>query len=196
MGYVLKKILKVFLILILFFASLVILKLFLDPKTAEIIDSVVIYLMTAVVFSIIIYFIWLPFALVHRMNLLTYGNYTKEQVKKMSLWEIQKRGELWKMDKDTDYSQTSYDEINIIFPQKVKEKTQKIKNAISEIPGALKQMGEDYERGYSKMAGTPGKRIVCINCGDRMHKTFGMWSTSSTCRNLGKDCVPYETPKV
>jgi hypothetical protein len=44
--------------------------------------------------------------------------------------------------------------------------------------------------------GSSPEGIVCINCGKKMTKAFGLWNSSLQCRNANRRCVPYKRPEV
>ncbi len=75
--------------------------------------------------------------------------YSKEQIKAMSFGEMGKRKRLSILDKHTDYSSTSLEEIKLILAEKEKENMQKLKSGISEIAGAIKQAKNDFDSGYN-----------------------------------------------
>ena len=127
-------------------------------------------------FVIFVVFAYWVNSFINRSKLVKKYNYSKEQVQNMSNWEVQLREEISRADPGTDYRAIPYKDLKKIF----KEKTLSLEDYISLA-----------EQGYSEGLGTPGKRIVCLNCGARMSKVLGMWSDSSQCINLGKKCVPH-----
>ncbi len=138
-------------------------------------------------------------------QLIKSANYKKEKVSKMPHSELSNRLKLYKLDKETDYTSLSSEKVKTTLIQVKKSAGSSLQQFVDGfMQGSGKPKGSygvrdvlnEMDDSYSKGLGTPGKRIVCINCGKRMNKTLGFWSTSIQCNNAGRKCVPYDTPKV
>ncbi len=122
-----------------------------------------------------------------RNYLARFANYSPESLAEMSFHELKLRRELYRLDKSTDYSSVAKNDLQATIYQ-VKED---IKNNSKGLLGGFKA-GLDSAGGSGNFYGTPGQRIVCINCGQRMMKSLFGWSTSVKCADEGKKCVPHD----
>ena len=146
-----------------------------------------------IVFGLPIFFyFWFGLAKTSLQKYLTrFAGYDAEKLQGMSLDELKKRRELYRLNTSANHTQTPKDQLSAAIKQE--REVQKGQ------PGVLGQFLDGYNdatAGSKGFYGTYGKRMVCVNCGQRMSKHFGMWSTSHQCQQAGRKCVPYEAPEV
>ena len=122
-----------------------------------------------------------------RNYLSRFADYPPDSLAEMSFHELKLRRELHRLDKSTDYRPVARSDLQSTIDQ-VK---QDIKNNRLGVMGSLKA-GFDSQGGTGNFYGTPGKRIVCINCGQRMMKSLVGWSNSVKCTQEGRNCVPHD----
>jgi hypothetical protein len=115
------------------------------------------------------------------------GLYDEATLSAMSTVELTTREKRHQKDGETDWSGLSFNQLLDM---------EKADNAAKAAARAEKSQGGGWFDTSKGFHGTYGKRIICMNCGTRMSKHFGMWSKSPVCRDNGVDCVPYEAPNV
>jgi hypothetical protein len=185
-----KKFLKILLTVFLVIISLTILSNYVDGQTVG-----TLFLILTFIFFMYVYNLMSRGKI--EKELIKSANYKKDKVSKMSMSELSNRLKLFKLDKETDYTSLS--------SEKVKPTLIKIQKSAG---NSLQQFMDGFNQGSGKPKRTYGAKdvlnfigsspegIVCINCGLKMTKAFGLWNSSLQCRNAGRRCVPYERPKV
>jgi hypothetical protein len=126
-----------------------------------------------------------------RNYLKTFAGYNAEDLNIMSYDELNKRRDLYRLNNNVDHTQTPKNQLGMAIKQ--------AKEELKAQPGLVGGFVEGYKsatEGTKGFHGTYGKRIVCINCGERMSKHIGIWSTSIKCKDNDRKCVPLEAPDV
>jgi hypothetical protein len=130
-------------------------------------------------------------------ELIKSANYKKDKVSKMPMSELSNRLKLYKLDKNTDYTSLSSEKVKPTLIQLQKS-----------TGSSLQQFMDGFNEGSGKpkraygakdvlnFIGSSPEGIVCINCGKKMTKAFGLWNSSLQCRNANRRCVPYKRPEV
>lgn len=194
MPHMMKKILKALLVIIVALFILVLAVPIID-KTLGPTTGGLLVILGIIFFGI--YFVRKLICGSRARHLMKDAGYTYEQVKSMSYAELEARARLYANNKEMDFVNMNYEEIKI---QRESLRETALKQLNENL--AARQQASPTNTGAAKsftdaFYDTDGKRIVCINCGQRLQRgAFGGFTTSHICHKRGVKCVPYQAPDI